>query len=211
LKHELWGKTLSSNALIENFGPTMCSTPRQELTKGLATERAGTPPTLSSLSSSEQVTSPGLAMPISTPPTPPLVQVEVVQAEIVQDQVQVEVGKVNNVISDQVLHTVKGLANTIQNPTTVQSRKATFVNLVQASISGNISGRKPKPWHLVKKRGIVPDGLVQARLTQFQQLTNQGRGESVGISSGLGLTNGKAGKRKAERLDSPGAKQQRRN
>ena len=60
-------------------------------------------------------------------------------------------------------------------------------------LSGIISSRKPKPWHLVKKRGIVPDGQVQARLTQFQQLTNQGRGESVGINSSLGLTNGKAG------------------
>ena len=82
------------------------------------------------------------------------------------------------------------------------------MKLQQASISGIISSRKPKPWHLIKKRGIVPDGLVQARLTQFQQLTNQGRGESLGNNSGLGLTNGKAGKRKAGGLDSPGAKKQ---
>ena len=47
--------------------------------------------------------------------------------------------------------------------------------------------------------------------TQFKQLTNQGRGESVGVNSGFVLTNGKAGKRKAERLDPPGAKQQRTN
>ena len=180
----------------------MCSTPRQELTQGLATGRAGTPPTLPGLPSSEPVTSLGLAMPSSTPPTSPLIQTEVIQAEVE--------GR-NGDISDHRLHTVKGLANNIQNPTTVQSKKATFVNLIQASISGIVSSRKPKPWHLIKKHGIVPDGLVQARLTQFQQLTNQGRGESVGIISGLGLTNGKSGKRKAERLDSPGAKQKRRN
>ena len=227
LKHELWGKTLSSNALIENFGPTMCSTPRQELTIGLATERAGTQPTLSSLPSQEQVASPGLAMPLRTPPISPLVQVQeqfqtgvvqLVQAEriLIQGQVQVQgqdkgVEKVDNVISENIIHTVKGLANTIKNPTTMQSRKATFVNFLEASVSDVTSSRKPKPWHLVKKRGIIPDGLVQARLTHFKQLTNQGRGESVGGNSGFALTNGKAEKRKAERLDSPGAKQQRTN
>jgi hypothetical protein len=222
LKHELWGKTLSSNALIENFGPTMCSTPRQELTKGLATERAGTQPTLSSLPSPEQVASPGLAMPIRTPPISPLVQVQdqfqagvvqvqvqVVQAEGVQVQGQVQVQVQGQV--DHVIHTVKGLTNTIKNPTTIENRKATFVNFLEARNSDVISSRKPKPWHLVKKRGIIPDGLVQARLTHFKQLTNQGRGESVGSNSGFALTNGKTEKRKAERLDSPGAKQQRTN
>ena len=221
LKHELWGKTLSSNALIENFGPTMCSTPRQALTNGLATERAGTQPTFSSLPSQEQVASPGLAMPLRTPTISPLVQiqdqfqagvVQVVQAERVQVQGQDKgVEKVDNVISDHVIHTVKGLTNTIKNPTTIENRKATFVTFLEARNSDVISSRKPKPWHLVKKRGIIPDGLVQARLTHFKQLTNQGRGESVGVNSGFVLTNGKAGKRKAERLDSPGAKQQRTN
>jgi hypothetical protein len=222
LNHELWGKTLSSNALIENFGPTMCSTPRQALTNGLATERAGTQPTFSSLPSQEQVASPGLAMPLRTPTISPLVQVQdqfqagvvqvqvqVVQAEGVQVQGQVQVQVQGQV--DHVIHTVKGLTNTIKNPTTMQNRKATFANFLEAGNSDVTSSRKPKPWHLVKKRGIIPDGLVQARLTHFKQLTNQGRGESVGGNSGFALTNGKAEKRKAERLDSPGAKQQRTN
>ena len=87
LKHEVWGHTLSSNILIENFGPTMCSTPRQELTQGLATGRTGTPPTLPGLPSSEPVTSLGLAMPSSTPPTSPLIQTEVIQAEVECDMV----------------------------------------------------------------------------------------------------------------------------
>ena len=177
----------------------MCSTPRQELTQGLATGRTGTPPTLPGLPSSEPVTSLGLAFPKGTPPTSPLSQ---------SNKAEVEIG--NSDISEHRLHTVKAFADNIKNPTALHCKKATFMNLQQASISGIISSRKPKPWHLIKKRGIVPDGLVQARLTHFQQLTNQGRGESVGSSSSLGLTNGKAGKRKAGGLDSPGATKQRR-
>ena len=90
------------------------------------------------------------------------------------------------------------------------SDKATFANLPQASMSVQNSSRIPKPWHLVKKRGIIPDGLVQARLTYFQQLTNQGRGDYGESKRVLGSTNGKAEKQKAERLDSPGANKQRR-
>ena len=109
------------------------------------------------------------------------------------------------------LHTEREITNNIQNPTIRNiSDNARFTNLPQASISVQNSSRKPKPWHLVKKRGIIPDGLLQARLTYFQQLTNQGRGDDGESKGVLGSTNGKAEKRKSGRLDSPGANKQRR-
>jgi hypothetical protein len=37
----------------------------------------------------------------------------------------------------------------------------TFANFVKASLPVETSSRKPKPMHIVKKRGIIPDGLVQ--------------------------------------------------
>ena len=56
-----------------------------------------------------------------------------------------------------------------------QAPEANIGQTMSPLLKSNIS-RKPKPMHIVKKRGIVPDGLVQARLTQFRLLTNQGRG-----------------------------------
>ena len=73
------------------------------------------------------------------------------------------------------------------------------------------NSRKPKPMHIVKKRGIVPDGLVQARLTQFRMMTNQGRGNERESKVEIVSTNGRTGKRKAELLDSPTAIRQRIN
>ena len=173
----------------------MCSTPRQELTQGLATGRVGTPPTLTGLLSSEQISSLGLVIPLVTPPP------------FQTNQAEVETS--NN---EPRLHTEGEISVNIQNPTIFNnvSENATFVNLPKASISVKNLSRKPKPWHVVKKRGIVPDGLVQARLTHFQQLTNQGRGEGGESKSGLGSTNGRSEKRKAGGLDSPGACKQRR-
>jgi hypothetical protein len=73
------------------------------------------------------------------------------------------------------------------------------------------NSRKPKPMHIVKIRGIVPDGLVQARLTQFRMMTNQGRGNERKSKVEIVTTNGRTGKRKAELLDSPTAFRQRIN
>ena len=110
LRHEVWGQALSNNVLIENFGPTMCSTPRQELTQGLE-GRVGTPPTLPGLLSSEQVSSLGLAIPRVTPPP--------FQAN------QAEVETSNN---EPRLHTERAIAVNIQNPTIFNniSDNATF-------------------------------------------------------------------------------------
>ena len=121
----------------------------------------GTPPTLPGLLISEQVSSLGLAIPRVLPPP--------FQAN------QAEVETSNN---EPRLHTERAIAVNIQNPKIFNniSDNATFANLPQASISVKNLSRKPKPWHVVKTRGIVPDGLVQAWLTHFQQLTNQGRG-----------------------------------
>ena len=54
--------------------------------------------------------------------------------------------------------------------------------------------RRPKPWHIIKKRRIVPDGLVQARLTHFRKLSNKGMGADTDVVLSLGSTNGKTGK-----------------
>ena len=46
LEHEAWGKTLRNmNFQIEDFGPTLCSTPSQVLDRGLAIRGARSPPT----------------------------------------------------------------------------------------------------------------------------------------------------------------------
>ena len=71
--------------------------------------------------------------------------------------------------------------------------------------------RKPKPMHIVKKRGIVPDGLVQAQLTQFRILTNQGRVVERESKVEIVSANGRTGKQKAGLLDSPKAIRQRIN
>jgi hypothetical protein len=182
---------LSNNVLIENFGPTICSTLRKELAK--ATGRACTPPTLPVLLSSEPVSSLGLAIPCVTPPP--------FQA----NQAEVEESK-----HEQKLFNEGAIAMKIQNPTICNNGdEATFTNLPQASISVKNLSRKPQPWHLVKKLCIVPDGLVQARLTHFLQLTNLGRGHIMESKRVLGSTKGKAEKLKVGILNSPGASKQR--
>ena len=148
LKNELWGQALSNNVLTEIFGPTMCSTLRQELSQALAAGGAGTHPTLPVLLSPEPVSSQGLA--ISHVASPPI-----------------QTGVTG---SRSRLHTERVIINNIQNPSNnnIISDEATFANLPKASISVQNLSRKPKPWHLVKKHGIIPDGLVQAWLTHFQ-------------------------------------------
>ena len=78
-------------------------------------------------------------------------------------------------------------------PKTVGSRMPSFTTLVNSL--------KPKPWHLIKKHGIIRDGLVQTRLNHFRKLTNGGRGEDNVIQSNLCSTNERAGKRKGGNID----------
>ena len=79
------------------------------------------------------------------------------------------------------------------------------IGLTVSPLLKSTTSRKPKPMHIVKKRGIVPDGLVQARLTQFRMMTNQGRGNERESKVEIVSTNGRTEKRKAELLDSPTA------
>ena len=65
--------------------------------------------------------------------------------------------------------------------------------------------RKPKPWHIKKKRGIIPDGLVQSRLNHFRMLTNGEGGRNKQLCS----TNESPGKRGGSDLNSPKAGKQR--
>ena len=85
------------------------------------------------------------------------------------------------------------------------------IGLTMSPLLKSTSSRKPKPMHIVKKREIVPDGLVQAWLTQFRMLTNQGRGVERESKVEVVSANGRTGKRKAGLLDSPKAIRQRRN
>ena len=70
--------------------------------------------------------------------------------------------------------------------------------------------RMPKPWPIVKKSGIIPDWLVQAWLSHFRQLTNQGSGIDNKDMLIMGSSNGKAEKRQAGNLDSLNAGKQMR-
>ena len=101
----------------------------------------------------------------------------------------------------------------------LSNSKEVVTNLIQAPganvgqtmsplLKANLS-RKLKPMHIFKKRGIVPDGLVQARLTQFRLLTNQGRGDERESKVDSISTNGRTGKKLAELMDSPTAFKQR--
>ena len=183
LEHEMWGITLPSmNFQIEDFGPTMCSTPSQKMNEVLARRGARTPPTLPRMPNPEQVPNPGLAFP-TTSPTPTLA------------------GTIDK-------HTA-GFSD-IKNPVNGNGG-APCRNLGLANSPLTNSSRKPKPWHVAKKRGIIPDGLVQARLSHFRLLTNQGRGQLNESKLCSDSTNGKTGKRKAGILDSPNAIRQRRN
>ena len=65
--------------------------------------------------------------------------------------------------------------------------------------------RKPKPWHIKKKRGIIPDGLVQSRLNHFRMLTNGEGGRNKQLCS----TNESPGKRGGSDLNSPKVGKQR--
>ena len=166
----------------------MCSTPRQELSWGLAAGRACTPSTLPGLPRTGPGSSQGLASRSRSPSTSPPTSTQ-------------ETGI--------ILHTVGSNINTQNTANT--SDMPTFANFVKASLPVETSSRKPKPMHIVKKRGIIPDGLVQTRLNHFRQLTNQGIGNTNESKLILGLTNGKAEKRKAGNLDYPNANRQRRN
>ena len=141
------------NFQIEDFGTAMCSTPSQELNKGLELRGARTPPTLTLLPTTGQnqdpisIPNPGLALP--TKSSTPTLAVPIYK------------------------HTVEF---SYIRKKDISFGKAPKVNLELAISLLTTSSRKPKPMHFVKKRGIIPDRLVQARLTQFRLLTNQGRG-----------------------------------
>ena len=62
-------------------------------------------------------------------------------------------------MTDTDLHTISRSITNIPN-TTNKSDKPTFVDFSKACLPVQTLSRKPKPWHVVKKRGIVPDGLV---------------------------------------------------
>ena len=84
-------------------------------------------------------------------------------------------------------------------------------NNERKSLSTILDSVKPKPWHLIKKCGIIPEGLVQTRLNQFRKLTNENKGEGALFQTTLCSTNGKTAKRKGGNLDSPKANKQRRD
>ena len=78
-------------------------------------------------------------------------------------------------------------------------------NISEVSFSSVTPSRKSKPWHVIKKRGIIPDGLVQTRLNHFRLLTNGEGGNIKQICS----TNESPGKRRGSYLNSPKAEKQR--
>ena len=51
-------------------------------------------------------------------------------------------------------------------------------NNERKSLSTILDSVKPKPWHLIKKCGIIPDGLVQTPLNHLK-LTNGNKGEGA--------------------------------
>ena len=55
--------------------------------------------------------------------------------------------------------------------------KPTLVDSPQTSFSALTTSLKPKPWHVVKKRGIVPDGLVQTHFNHFKSWPMRGGGK----------------------------------
>ena len=79
-------------------------------------------------------------------------------------------------------------------------------SIPQVSFSSLTTSTKPKPWHVTKKRGIIPDGLVQTRLTHFRMLTHR----KGGGTKQIGSTNESPGKRGGSDLNSPKAEKQRR-
>ena len=79
-------------------------------------------------------------------------------------------------------------------------------SIPQVSFSSLTTRIKPKPWHVTRKRGIIPDGLVQTRLNHFRMLTNRKGGGTKQICS----TNESPGKRGGSYLNSPKAEKQRR-
>ena len=85
--------------------------------------------------------------------------------------------------------------------TSGENRKPTFSTIIDCE--------EPKPWHLIRKRGIIPDGLVQTQLNHFRKLTNGDKGEEELFQSTLCSTNGKTAKRTVRNLDSPKANKQR--
>ena len=85
----------------------------------------------------------------------------------------------------------------VTNPKTKAKPKQTSVGQQAPSFITLANSLKPKPWHLVKKRGIIPDGLVQTHLNHFRKLTNGGSREEDVIQTNLcsmrGLASVRAG------------------
>ena len=62
---------------------------------------------------------------------------------------------------------------------------------VHVQVSSDVTSKKPKPMYFRKKRGIVPDGLVQMRLSNFtKQFPNLQ--STWAVTTGVSLTNEKA-------------------
>ena len=60
---------------------------------------------------------------------------------------------------------------------------------VQVQVISDVTSRKPKPMYFKRKRGIVPDGLVQMRLSNFRkQFPNLQ--PTWAVTTGPVLTNG---------------------
>ena len=94
---------------------------------------------------------------------------------------------------------------------TKSSTTTLAVPIYKHTVEFSYISRKPKPMHFVKKHGNIPDGLVQARLTQIRLLTNQGRGIEMESKMGSDSTNGKISKWKAGLMDSSNAIRQRKS
>ena len=59
---------------------------------------------------------------------------------------------------------------------------------VQVQVRSDVKSKKPKPMYFKKKRGIVPDGLVQMRLTNFRKMFPNLQ-PTWAVTTGQGLTN----------------------
>ena len=178
LEHEAWGKNLINMIFqVEDFGPTICSTPSQELNSGLAFRGARTPPTLPLMPTQGQnqnlFSNPslGLASATTSSSTPPQL-----------------------LLLPRYKHTLAGNEIREMNSNFGMAQKVNL-GLTMSPLS---TSRKPKPMHFVKTHGIVPDGLVQTRLTQFRLLTNQGRGAERESKVDGASINGKTGKKRQD-------------
>ena len=62
---------------------------------------------------------------------------------------------------------------------------------VHCQVSSNVTSKKPRPMYFRKKRGIVPDGLVQMRLSNFTKMFPNLQ-STWAVTMGVSMTNEKA-------------------